>query len=148
MNRKKLKKSRNRENKNIKRKSMRRKKTPRNLTYLVMKALFTFGCPFHYNVFNNERDKGGMHCGSNVSCTWFLDRHLYDHVLFGRHENHIAHFLGTDRVFLSIGLFETVRTYVYVCLWSLFDDFLCRLHVLDELHDAIRRRTVAKLIQM
>lgn len=121
---------------------MRRKKPLRNLAYLVMKALFTFGCPFHYNVFNNERAKGGMHCGSNVSCTWFLDRHLYNHVLFGRHENHRAHFLGTDRVFLSIGLFETVRTYVYVCLWSLFDDFLCRLHVLDELHDAIRRRTV------
>lgn len=87
--------------------------------------------------------KGGVAFGSDVQSFSILDGNLRSHVLFRTYAYDVLDFLWSNWVFLAIELLEVVRTDVYLHLRRILNNFLCRIYLLDNVHDgAWIRRTL------
>ncbi len=87
--------------------------------------------------------KGGVAFGSDVQSFSILDGNFCSYVLFRAYANDVLDFLWSDWVLLAVELLEVVRADVSLYLRRILNDFLCRIYLLDNVHDdAGCRRTL------
>lgn len=82
--------------------------------------------------------KGGIHNGSDVPRVIVLDRHFCRDVLSWPHVYDFLNFLWPNGIFLIAWLLKINGANVHLYFWSVLNDLLRRIYVLDNIYDGSR----------